>query len=110
MSLVELGDPPECLLLNHAKFLLVSANLVVVVGIFLQLADEFEIMGDDYELELPIIQVHLNEPGKFLGEVVDMGAVEVGGRFVEGEHAGGVGEDLGQRNADDDGGQHLLAH
>ena len=110
MSLVEVEDPPECLPGNHAKFMLVSANLVVVVGVFLQLADEFEIMGDDYELELLRSLVHFNESGKFLGEVVDMGAVEVGGRLVEGEHAGGAGEDLGQRHADYDGGQHLLAH
>ena len=68
-------------------------------------------MGDDYNLELLRNLVDLNESGKSLGEVVDMGAAEVGGRLVEGQHAGGVvGEDLGQRHADDEGGQHLLAH
>jgi len=95
---------------DRAELVLVAAHLVVVVRVLLQPADELQIMRDDHQLELLRGLVEFDQGGQLFCQVVDVLAVQVGSRLVQGKHAGAGGEDLGQGHADDDGGQHLLAH
>ena len=66
-------------------------------------------MCDDHQLEVPLRRALVNDVRQSGGEALDVLAVEVGGGLVQGDDAAVCGECLGQRQSDDEAGQHLLA-
>ncbi|GKT91599.1 hypothetical protein Ct61P_09449 [Colletotrichum tofieldiae] len=104
-------NPRDALLRNDAVLLVVppDAEEAVAKVAAAHVAQELLVVGDDDELEVALGLAGLDDGVQALGEALDVVLVEVGCRLVEGDEAAVDAEALGEGEADDDAGEHLLA-